>query len=281
MGIMDMTNILFVLRDRGFRIALLAPCLLNFNTPVLGQASQGQVLSVASIRSKIQSTASTLAASDSITIKKPILEFDRKKKELQYYLGGIRTELLGLEPDDPYRVPFVRQIQGEALKKLFGRIIRQDNFWRPLLDRSDQLVLATIGDIENTANEAELRKKLDEREEQFSLLYGDLHRAIAKFAQSKGYTARRVGDRVIASDSFTVHVVRTPAGGRVQVLQLVRYVQCSIGKCGDRWPWRELVSENENMIGEYFYQADWGNGLKNEGTIDVRNSTTLTFMPRH
>jgi hypothetical protein len=229
---------------------------------------------------EIKSTAEKLAESDSAIIKPPVFRQADGSKEIEYNLGGVRVEALELPSGDPYLIPFEKQIQVEALRRLFQRELPKESFWQPLLEQLEQLVILTIFDIEGSADKSLLQRKLDLRIEQFDAELGNFHEAIRLYGQGKGYTARRVG-RGLASDTFTVLVKKTPNNGRVQILPLVKYVMCStLRKCGSNWPWRELVSESENMIGEYYYQAEWPGGQRNEGKIDIRNNTTITFSPR-
>src|SRR5207237_2448775 len=187
---------------------------------------------------------------------------------------------LELPPGDPYLIPLERQIQLESLRKLFKQQVPGESFWPPILEQIEKLVVATVYDIESTPNKSKLQTQLDSRAEQIDKELGKLDEAIRLYAQSKGYTARRVG-RGLASDAFTVEVIKEPNNGRVQVLPWVKYVKCAtLRKCGYNWRWRELVSGSENMIGEYYYQAEWPGGRRNEGQIDVRNNTTITFRPR-
>jgi len=229
---------------------------------------------------EIKTTAEKLAKDDSAIIKTPVFRYEEETKEIKYNLGGVKLLALELEPSDPYLIVFEKQIQVEALRKLFTRVMPEERFWQPILQQIEQTVFATISDIESTTDKSELERKLESRSTQFDTQSGKLHESIRLYAQGRGYTAAREG-RGIASDAFTVQVIKTPNNGRVQVLPWVKYVKCStLKQCGDSWPWRELVSASENMIGEYFYQAEWAGGRRNEGKIDVRNNTTLTFRPR-
>jgi len=229
---------------------------------------------------EIKTTAETLAEADSAIIRAPVFRYVEETKEIKYNLGGVKVQALELESNDPYLIPFEKQIQVEALRKLFRRVVPEERFWLPILQQLEQVVFATIRDIESTTDKSEVQRKLDSRTTQFDTELGKLHEAIRLYAQGKGYTASREG-RGIASDAFTIQVIKTPNNGRVQVLPWVKYVKCSaLRKCGDSWPWRELVSASENMIGEYYYQAEWPGGRRNEGKIDVRNNTTITFSPR-
>ena len=245
---------------------------------VRARAPEGQ--SPEQIFNNIKSTAEELARTNSAVIKVPVFRFVEETKEIKYNLGGVRVQALELEAGDPYLIPFEKQIQVEALRQMFSRVVPQEQFWQPILRRIERLVLETIQDIESTANKSELQSKLDSRTTQIETELGKLNEAIRLYADGRGYTASKEG-RGLASDTFTVAVVKSPNNGKVQVLPWVKYVKCNVLKqCGDNWPWRELVSESENMIGEYYYQATWPDGRRSEGKIDVRNNSTITFSPR-
>lgn len=233
--------------------------------------------------SEIKKAAMELVKSDPPTVRKPVFEYNDREKLLEYNLGGVQVGSFELDEDDPYHLIFEKQIQIEALRDLYNRRASEDGFWEPALSLSEQLILDTLRDVESASDKAALRTKVESREKHFDSVLGFLHQSIRLFAQSKGYTAKRVGDRggAIASDSFIVQIVKEPANGTVRVLPWAKYVKCrNLKLCGDQWPWRELVSESENMIGQYFYQAEWVGGRSNEGNFEVRNSTTITFRPK-
>lgn len=255
--------------------------ILGLFSAVQAQPVVGQKLTPEETFSTIKKAAEQTVNSDSAVLKKPVFEYNENEKLLEYYLGGIRVGSFEMESDDPYLVPFEKEFHVELLRTLFKRKAPDEMFWVTNLDRAETLVLETIRDIQNTPNKEKLQKLIDQRLEQFGEAFGLLHTSIRKFAQSKGYTAKRVGDRGLASDSFPVPVKKDPANGTVRVLPWTKYVKCrDLRLCGNNWPWRQLVSETENLIGEYFYEADWGGGRRNDGKIDIRNSSPITFRPR-
>jgi hypothetical protein len=264
-------------------LILLVSSAISFNA--VGGLTQQSTSSQEQIFNGIKATAEQPAESGSAIIKPTVFRYvvnekNANEKNLEYNLGGVRPGALEGSADDPYLIPVEQQIQVEAIRKLLKREAPNESFWQPILAQLEQIVRATISDIESTADKADLQRKLDARKEQFDAELGKLDDAIKLHAQSKGYKARRVG-RVLASDTFLVTVVKTPDNGRIQVLPWAKYVLCNtLKKCGNSWPWRELVSESESMIGEYYYQAEWPDGKRNEGKIDVRNNTTITFKPR-
>ena len=236
---------------------------------------------------EIKKAAIDLLKANSASIKKPIFEYKEDEKLLEYYVGGVRTGSFELEAGDPYLLLFEKQIQIEALRDLLTRKAPADErqYWGPPLDLSEQILLDAARDIQSlstdTSSKETLESKIEARSKQLESAFTDLHRSISRLARDKGYTARRVGDRGPASDSFAVQIVTNPSGGRVRVLPWVKYIECSkLRLCGDNWPWRELVSETENMIGPYFYRAEWAGGRNNEDRIEVRNNSPLTFRPR-
>nr|MDQ3818071.1 hypothetical protein [Acidobacteriota bacterium] len=232
---------------------------------------------------EIKKAAAELVKSDSASIKKPIFEYNENGKVLEYYLGGVKTASLELPADDPYLLLFEKEIQIEALRDLLKQKApaEEQDYWGPPLAIAEQLLMDAARDIQTTGSKSELRAKLEGRSNLVDSAFTFLNLSIGRLAKDKGYTARRVGDRGPASDTFTVRIVTEPSGGRVRVLTWAKYIECSkLKQCGDTWPWRELVSESENMIGAYFYHAEWAGGRSNEDRIEVRNSSPLTFRPR-
>lgn len=233
--------------------------------------------------SEIKTAATELIKSDSASIKKPVFEYNENGKVLEYYLGGVRTGSFEMQDGDPYLLLFEKQIQIEALRNLLKQKApaEEQDYWAPPLALAEQLLLDAARDIQTVSGKAELRAKLEARSNLIDSTFTFLHLSIGRLAKDKGYTAKRVGDRVPASDSFNVRILTDPSGGRVRVLPWVKYIECSkLKQCGDVWPWRELVSETENMIGGYFYKAEWAGGRSNEDRIEVRNGSPLTFRPR-
>jgi hypothetical protein len=232
---------------------------------------------------EIKKTAVELIKSDSASIKKPVFEYNENERVLEYYLGGVRIGSFELQADDPYLLLFEKQIQIEALRDLLKHKAPAEEqvYWGPPLALAEQLLLDAARDIQTTGDKAELQAKLEAKSKLVDSTFTFLHLSIGRLARDKGYAARRVGDRGPASDTFTVRIITDPGGGRVRVLPWVKYIQCSkLKQCGDVWPWRELVSETENMIGAYFYRAEWAGGRSNEDRIEVRNSSPLTFRPK-
>jgi len=232
---------------------------------------------------EIKKTALELVKSDSVSIKKPVFEYKEAGRVLEYYLGNVRVSSFGLATDDPYLLLFEKQTQIEALRVLLKQKApaEEENYWGPPLALAEQLLMDAARDIQTVSNKAELQGKLNERASLVDSAFTFLHQSIARLARDKGYTAKRVGDRTPASDTFTVRVVTDPSGGRVRVLPWVQYVVCGkLKQCGEVWPWRELVSETEPMIGGYFYRAEWPGGRSNEDRIEVRSNSTLTFRPK-
>ena len=245
-----------------------------------GQTLQKEKPTPDDVFNALRKTAEEAVNSDSAVLKRPVFVFNEKDKLLEYYLGGVRVDSFELASDDPYLVPVEKEFHVQLLRKLFNEKATGENFWMKALDRAEQLVRETITDIQNIPDKEKLRVKVDQRVAQFDEVFGTLHQSIHHFAQSKGYQAKRVG-RGLASDTYPVPVIKDPANGTVRVLPWTKYVLCrDLNMCGTNWPWRELVSEVENLIGEYFYEADWGGGRKNDGKIDVRSPAPITFRPR-
>lgn len=268
-----------------YPVAAMLTLLCVFAAPltIRGRQVAPKKLTAEETFAEIKKMAIETAKANSATIKKPVFEYNENGKLLEYYLGGVRVGSFELEADDPYLLPFEKQIQIEALRDLLKRRApeEEENYWGPPLALAEQLLLDAVRDVLTTSDNAALKLKLEARSNLVDSAFTFLHLSIVRLAKDKGYTAKRVGDRGLASDTFTVQVVTDPSGGRVRVMPWVKYVKCSrLKQCGDVWPWRELVSESEGLIGEYFYQAEWSGGRRNEDRIEVRNSTTLTFRPK-
>src|ERR1700752_260249 len=229
---------------------------------------------------EVKVMAQEFVNSDSALIKAPIFRYTEQNKQIEYYLGGGKVQALELQSGDPFLLPIEKQIQKESLEKLFSQALSKETFWQPILAELEQLVRLALSDIENLHDRKELERQLDGRSTDFDNAMGKLDAAIRSFAKAKGYTPRKVG-RGLASDTFSVPIVKNPGNGRVQVLPWVKYVLCNrLQKCGANWPWRELVSTEESMVGEYYYEASWPRGRRSEGKIDIRSNATITFTPR-
>src|SRR5437773_342977 len=78
------------------RCILVALSLLIADSVCFAEKIPEDKLTAEHIAKEVKSTAESLAKSNSLAIKKPIFEFDDKTKELQYYIGNVRVELIGL-----------------------------------------------------------------------------------------------------------------------------------------------------------------------------------------
>lgn len=248
-----------------------------------GQPTAPKGLTPEETIAEIKKVAVELVRSDSAVIKKPVFEYSKNGKELEYYLGGVRTGAFELAAGDPHLLLFERQTQIEALRDLLKQKVpaEEEKYWGPPLALAEQLLLDAARDILTTGSKAELEAKLEKRSSLIASAFTFLHLSIGRLAKDEGYTAKLVGERGLASDTFSVRIMTDPGGGRVRVLSWVKYIECSkLKQCGEVWPWRELVSETENMIGPYFYRAEWAGGRSNEDRIEVRNNSPLTFRPK-
>lgn len=208
------------------------------------------------------------------------------RKWLAYDLGEIVVDYMGLPPDDPYRLPYVMQLQIEALRREFEQRARALSFWRQPLNAAEQTARATVADVDTLKSSAELGKQLTKRRQEYQVRLGALENSIKNYART---TATIVGEPghvgpvgFGAEDQYAVQIITEPAGGRVRVVTAFVWRDCQKRSCvPSQLLWRTLNAAQENMIGGYHYVAEWADGRRDEGDFRVDSDSQRTFRPAH
>lgn len=225
----------------------------------------------ADMHESIRVIAREYVASNSLAIKRPVYEIDLEHKTLWFSLGGVNPDVLGVD-SDPLSAIFEKQIHLEALKTTLDTFLTGKPDWTKTIADADAALAAAISDVQQVGHAK------PEHAEAFDQNLTQLETLIRANAASQGLIVKR-GGRSPAADTFLVSCSTDPKGGRIKVIRYLQYRQCAlVGHCDDS-AWRELVSTEENLLGEYFYHVDWPQGLKAEGKIDVRNPSPLIFRP--
>jgi hypothetical protein len=228
-----------------------------------------------------------VADADSPIVIKPFFIMGKKDNVswIDYDLGGVAVDNMGLPPEDPYRLPYVMQIQVEALRKVFEENAGQKNFWRSHLDNAERLVRLTVEDIESTPDRKKLDVKLSERSKAFQTVLGALEESIRTYAKSKKLQIGepRVGLRLRFGEPepYSVQVLTEPDGGKVRVVTAFVWRTCVKKGCNkDQLVWRRLnIGGTEGLIGGYHYIAEWGDGGKDEDDMKIDGDQERKFRP--
>ena len=204
---------------------------------------------------------------------------------MDYDLGGIATNYLGLPPGDPYKLAYSMQIQIEALKNVFQVNASDDTFWKESLERAERLVEQAVADIETTPDAGERDRKMSRINKSFLAELKSLDADIKEYAKT---TKQQLGEpgvgrrsRFGEQDTYSVRVNTEPSGGRVRVVRGLVWRVCEKKSCDKtRLNWRSLnVGGVEGLIGDYHYIAEWGDGNSDEDNIYIDRDQDRVFRP--
>lgn len=228
-----------------------------------------------------------VADADSPIIIRPFFISGKKDNIpwIDYDLGEVVVDNIGLPPGDPYRLPYVMQIQVEALRKVFEENAGGENFWRAPLEGAERMVRITVKDIESTPDRKKLDGKLSERSKAFQAALGALEESIKAYAKSEKLQIGEPGvghrSRFGEPESYPVRVLTEPGGGKVRVITAFVWRACIKGGCNkNQLVWRSLnVGGVEGLIGGYHYIAEWGDGGRDEDDMKIDREQDRTFRP--
>jgi hypothetical protein len=226
----------------------------------------------------------------SVIIVRPVFKTGTVKstngKWLDYDLGEIAVDYLGLPEGNAYKLPYAMQLQIEALRREFEERAPNLPFWQQPLLNAEQIVRDTVSDIQNLRASPQLEAQLAKHRKQFQAQLSALEQSIRDYAQK---TSTHVGEpgRVGplgfgAEDQFAVPIATEPTGGRVRVVTAFVWRDCKQRFCAPaQLTWRTLNADRENMIGGYHYIAEWSDGRRDEGDIRIDSDAKRTFRPNH
>ncbi len=228
-----------------------------------------------------------VADADSPIIIRPFFISGKKNNIawIDYDLGEVVVDNMGLQPGDPYRLPYVMQIQVEALRKVFEENAGRKDFWRAPLEGAERLVRLTVEDIESTPDRKKLDAKLSERSREFQAALGALEESIKGYAKSEKLQIGEPGvghrSRFGEPEAYSVRILTDPGGGKVRVVTAFVWRACVKKGCNkDQLVWRSLnVGGTEGLIGGYHYIAEWGDGGRDEDDIKIDRDQDRTFRP--
>ncbi len=204
---------------------------------------------------------------------------------IDYDLGGVAVNYIGLPPGDPYKLPYSIQIQVEALRRVFTESSLQRDVWEAHLQRAERLVEEAIADIRSTPDTVQLDAKLSRRSQAFLDELRALDNSIQIYARNGGLQIGEPGvgrrNRFGEQDTYAVRVRTDPAAGKVRVVTAFVWRTCMRLSCDkNRLVWRTLnVNGVEGMIGGYHYLAEWSSGGADEGDITIERDQERVFRP--
>jgi hypothetical protein len=203
--------------------------------------------------------------------------------------------------DDPYELPFKKQILIEALRRSLAETDLAaskapatsegtpigarggsvtESYWRPYLVSAENLVKKAIVDIESDPDKNSLKVKLEQDETQVNEILDDrVYQAVAQEAQHNGYNViygRGGGD----IKKFSVNLSTAPDGAKIWIMTGLVYRKQLIMKTDpSQWPWIEIVQNPVELLGGYHYRAVWPGGKRAESDIVVDNASPVTLKP--
>lgn len=260
----------------------------------VGYAMQDQQKAQEALRVKVEEnlrvvkTVSREEAADpaSLIINRPWFQVMNEGDafSLDYGFGSVRDDLMGLGPTDPYRYPYVMQMQVEALRMVFEENVPQQTFWREPLESAERVVKLTVEDIESTPDRKKLDAKLAERSKEYQAVLDALNESIKTYAKNEKLQFNRVRHTGFGPpDKYAIKVLSEPGGGRVRVVTAFVWKTClrkqqACDKEQLNWRWLN-VGGTEGLIGPYHFIAEWPDGSKNEGDINIDREQDWTFRP--
>lgn len=190
---------------------------------------------------------------------------------------------LGLDQDDPWRMPFQAQVETELLRKAFQEVYPNDLFWEASLAKADTVVIRALRNILEVDDPSELARHLAVRNAEIDDSRINLQAATKRFAEEREY---RFNDNlsmpmIVLPDPFEVQVFTQPEGGVVRILPLLAYRKEEIrGVSIDMMPWKTVLQNPDELIGLYEYWITWPQtDQEARGRTHVRNDSPLTFRP--
>lgn len=233
-----------------------------------------------------------------VTVPKFIVEQIGSSRQLTIERGDVVGEL-GLK-DDPYELPFKKQMLIEALRSSLAKTdlgggkkrgkkgsspqvsgsSSATSIGRPYLLSAEKLVKKTVVDIESERDKNRLAEKLRASEKQIDdLLYDQIYMAVEQVAQRNGYNII-YGRGAAVITKFSVAITTMPDGAKVFVMTDLAYRKQLIMRTNrTQWPWIEIVQNPYQLLGRYRYLTVWPDGKRAEGNINVASRSPLRFLP--
>jgi hypothetical protein len=180
--------------------------------------------------------------------------------------------------DDPYELPFRKQILIEALRStLAGTEI---NRAQASLAAAEILVRKIVVQIESAPANQRAKGELSEYERRIDeILYRRIYESIEREARRKGFDILygRGGDEI---KKFSVKISTVPDGAKVWIMRGLVYRKQLITKTDkSQWPWVEVVQNPFDLLGKYHYLAVWPDGRRAEGDIEVSSPSPIRLLP--
>jgi hypothetical protein len=189
--------------------------------------------------------------------------------------------LVGAGSGEPYALPIRKQVYVEALDRLFREELPNKPFWNTNLRNAERFIQLTIADIQAKPEGAERQRLLAEREKQINEQFRQLWATVIQdhCRRVAGYDC--VDSRGGASPNafFEVHIKIDPPDGVVKALSEFTH-RFYRQKPREQWPWETLRAGTKEMIGKYYFLAEWPDSRNPEELIEVSDDITLTFTPR-
>lgn len=183
--------------------------------------------------------------------------------------------------EDPYGIPFRKQILIEALRHALTAEGPQFlSAGRPYLECAEIFVAKIVADLESEPDKTVLREEIRESEKQIDeFLYDKIYQAIEQLAQRKHYNViyGRGGND---PKKFSVTITTVPDGAKVYVMTELVYRKQLIKRVNPAyWPWIEVVQNPHPLLGRNRYLTVWPGGRRTEGTIDVTSGSPIRLLP--
>ena len=210
----------------------------------------------------------------------PWYDFDTEEKKLSYFLGEVNRVALDMKDDDPHDLALVLLILAQGLEECFTNGADIGKFWQQPVRLLREEARKAVALADSSASSSGREQQLQLIEERASQLFGELKQGFMVAAIKVNMTARVVGNRSPASLKYTIQLSTVPPGGTIYVLTYLSYLKLrALKKPKDKWPWRTLNGEYEELLGRYKYRVTWPNGMRSDGVFEVDSPSSRTFRP--
>jgi len=242
------------------------------------------------------------AAQDEVQSNSPFLiapRFTVKQIGSSPQLTIVRGDVVGLpsSEDDPYQLPFKKQILIEALRSSLvetdlsitkastvKRSSRQASgefqmmkAGQPYLAEAESLVRKMVVDIETESDKNLLLEKLSGSEKEIDDTLEKVYEAVEQVAKRDRYNIiyGRGGEN---PTKFSVPIVRVPDDAQVFIMHAGTYkIHQRRGTAPSQFPWIEITQSPYPLMGKYHYLIISA-GKRRESTIEVANNSPIRFQ---
>jgi len=184
-----------------------------------------------------------------------------------------------LSSDDPIAVPLEASIRAAVLRRDFAEIPRFQTFSLAPLDEVDRAIQQSLKTLSVSTNELERQRQLTDLSSRVEKAFDSLDDTLRAYAAQKGLNIERKRG---GSEFYRVEVKIDPANATIHFMPYLAFLKCvHTGNEPLERHWNVLKPGLQEMIGRYYYSAEWPPRLGGRETNSflIRKDTGITFKP--